>query len=183
MKGHFISHTEETKLKCSLAQKKRWQEGKYINRILDYNLIAEKSRSKQRKGKIINCLICNKEMYVSPSSLGSLRVKKYCSINCRTVAFSGINNPNYTGYSDKYKFKHLNLKIYKEWRKEIFKRDNYTCQMCNSRGVFLHSHHIKSYTYFPNLRYEVSNGITLCVNCHRSLHTLLGNIRRWLKLL
>ena len=59
---------------------------------------------------------------------------------------------------------------YKNWRKSVFARDDYTCQICGKRGVRLNAHHIKSYAYFPNLRFSVDNGITLCEECHKSVH-------------
>lgn len=59
---------------------------------------------------------------------------------------------------------------YKRWRKAVFERDNYTCQLCGDRGVKLHAHHKKPYAFFHDLRYTVANGITLCVPCHRKQH-------------
>ncbi len=57
-----------------------------------------------------------------------------------------------------------------EWRQAVFARDEYTCAMCGRRGGSLHAHHIKLFSRFPDLRYVVSNGITLCgTPCHRSL--------------
>ena len=35
---------------------------------------------------------------------------------------------------------------YEQWRKAVFKRDNYTCQKCKQIGGKLESHHIKSFT-------------------------------------
>ncbi len=55
---------------------------------------------------------------------------------------------------------------YKEWRKAILKRDNYTCAMCKVRGGKLQSHHIKPKCKFPELKLEISNGICLCHSCH-----------------
>lgn len=59
---------------------------------------------------------------------------------------------------------------YKLWRKSVFERDDYTCQICGRRGVKLNAHHKKSYAYFPELRYAIDNGITLCVDCHKMVH-------------
>lgn len=60
---------------------------------------------------------------------------------------------------------------YQEWRRLVYERDNYTCQHCgDSRGGNLHPHHIKHFSEYPELRYEVSNGITLCKPCHENVH-------------
>lgn len=59
---------------------------------------------------------------------------------------------------------------YKEWRKAVFSRDDYTCQDCGARGVKINAHHIRSYAYCIDLRYSISNGITLCVPCHKKRH-------------
>ena len=56
------------------------------------------------------------------------------------------------------------------WRKSVFERDGYTCQKCKKIGNKLNAHHIKSWAFFPELRFEISNGITLCVICHREEH-------------
>lgn len=71
--------------------------------------------------------------------------------------------------------------LYREWREKVFQRDNWTCQMCNNRGGFLHPHHIKSFSKFPELRFKLSNGITLHKDCHILLHHLLRNTFNILK--
>lgn len=59
---------------------------------------------------------------------------------------------------------------YKNWRRSVFERDNYTCRSCGARGCRLNAHHIKAYAFFPDLRYEVTNGLTLCEICHKAIH-------------
>ena len=65
----------------------------------------------------------------------------------------------------------------KVWRKAIFTRDQYTCQLCGAHNgsgitVNLNAHHICPWALFPKKRYELSNGITLCLACHNKVHTL-----------
>lgn len=56
--------------------------------------------------------------------------------------------------------------LYKEWRKKVYARDKFTCRMCGFKGKSMEAHHIKKWAEFPALRFEVTNGITLCKNCH-----------------
>lgn len=62
-------------------------------------------------------------------------------------------------------------KKYKQWRKDIFGRDNFACQCCGVVGGELNADHIRPWAFFPELRFDINNGRTLCVNCHRKTET------------
>ena len=61
-------------------------------------------------------------------------------------------------------------KEYYQWRKAVYERDHYTCQNCGKVGGKLNAHHIKPFKRFPELRFDVNNGITLCFECHKLAH-------------
>lgn len=62
----------------------------------------------------------------------------------------------------------LNDPKYVYWRRRVFARDHYKCQMpgCPGGCKDLEAHHIKRWADFPRLRYWHGNGITLCIICH-----------------
>jgi len=55
---------------------------------------------------------------------------------------------------------------WEEWRKSIFERDDYTCQECKIRGGKLEPHHIIPIRSDMSKLFELTNGITLCRQCH-----------------
>lgn len=87
---------------------------------------------------------------------------------CYSKKLKGKTNPN-------YKLGHYlndirNTKEYKNWRLTVFRRDGFACKKCGkSKSGFLQAHHIRPKRDFPNLVYEVSNGITLCKTCHENV--------------
>lgn len=60
---------------------------------------------------------------------------------------------------------------YKLWRRGVFERDDWTCIWCGLRGDVLHADHIKPWALFPELRFALDNGRTLCVECHKTTDT------------
>jgi len=77
---------------------------------------------------------------------------------------------------DKKDKDHRNTQQYKDWRQAVFKRDNYTCIMCGDKSgignsVIIHADHIKSFAQYPDLRFDINNGRTLCKSCHEKTDT------------
>ncbi len=58
---------------------------------------------------------------------------------------------------------------YRKWREAVLDKGGYKCTNCGCTED-LQAHHIKEFAKYPALRFEVSNGITLCRECHRALH-------------
>ena len=95
--------------------------------------------------------------------------QKFCSKKCEGVFNRGSNNPNWKG--GKFLEKRPRESIeYKIWRKLVFEKDNYTCQVCLQKGGKLIAHHIKSWKYYPELRFDLNNGQTLCIKDHTKTH-------------
>jgi len=74
--------------------------------------------------------------------------------------------------------------MYRQWRSDIFTRDDFTCQECGQRGGHLEAHHIKQLSKILQFYeittleealncaelWNINNGITLCKECHKKLH-------------
>lgn len=118
------------------------------------------------------CFICGKEF----ATRGKRRITgKFCSQSCLGKwKFTGGRNPMWKGGIPREK--RTELPEYENWRKEVYKRDWYKCKICGYKGKLLVAHHIKTWKYFPKLRFIINNGITLCRGCHCKLHTIHKNV-------
>lgn len=56
--------------------------------------------------------------------------------------------------------------------KQIYERDNWTCRGCGKRGGRLNAHYKLPWSNFPELAFDPSNIVTLCVSCHSRIHYL-----------
>lgn len=83
---------------------------------------------------------------------------------------SGENHWNWKGGISTENQRLRNSSEYKSWRASVFERDEHTCQICNLVGGNLNAHHIKEWAKYPNARFDVDNGLTLCKPCHIEVH-------------
>lgn len=157
------------------------------------NSLKGKPSPNKRHENYRECRICKKTCRLP---LNRLTTFKYCSKKCRCLSlkghvpwnkglpskrWSGKNNPNWKGGITKYTAKIRRTIEYKKWRESVFKRDNYTCQFCGKRGGGrLEADHIIPQSISPHLRFDVNNGRTLCVSCHRKTETYSTKIKKYI---
>ena len=157
------SWTDEKKIKMSNFNKGKILSEEHKKKIGIGN--TGKVRTEIVKEKIRNALIFGGYM------LGDKNIMKNEEIVSR---FKGDNNPNWKGGNSKgYKTGYYSTE-YKIWRKTVFERDDYQCKKCNAKGVYLTAHHIKSFAHYPELRFEINNGLTLCEKCHSETDNYKG---------
>lgn len=93
--------------------------------------------------------------------------------NKRLGGWKGERNPKWKGgitikwkgYRTKDQYKN------KIWRLKVLERDNKICQKCKkTESKWMVAHHIQNFFQYPKLRYDVTNGITFCRNCHYEFH-------------
>ena len=85
-----------------------------------------------------------------------------------------------------------NLAKFSDWRKSVYRRDNYTCQVCGITGVQINADHEISFSELlksGNVRtleeainyqplWDIQNGRTLCIPCHKQTATFAGRTRK-----
>lgn len=115
----------------------------------------------RKKGKVISDIA---RLNMSKAHLGYKNTKE--QILKRVEKTKGDKHWNWKGGISPLRKKYYFSPEYQSWRKSVFERDNYTCQFCCKKGVFLEAHHIKKLSTTPELKYDICNGISLCQKCH-----------------
>lgn len=114
------------------------------------------------------CRVCRKLFLVSPSQ--ARRYTTCSSGDCRSFVKRGPMNGNWKGGVTSPRKRDMSTARYRRWRAQVFARDDFTCVFCGKRGGHMNADHIRPWAYFPSLRYEVSNGRTLCLDCHKTTY-------------
>lgn len=141
--------------------------GKEYRATKDFKERKQKYCSKKcwaERGKKYKNLCLNCGMYYE-----STNNKKYCSRKCAHHHQVSEMAPAYKDGKSLQRERARNGNKLRNWRNSVFKRDNYICKICGKKGE-IHAHHIEYFSSNHEKRYDINNGITLCVKCHGRQH-------------
>lgn len=100
--------------------------------------------------------------------------KIYCRACSKKIFNSGTMHPFYnTNISDEDRKRTRSYEEYSTFIRSVLKRDGYHCKYCGS-SQNIEVHHLDGYNWCIDRRTDVTNGITLCHNCHFNFHSKYG---------
>lgn len=176
-----MKHSAETRRKISEAVQRAYDEGRLkawaTGLTGDPRIVGFRGKhteetkaliSANRKGKGLG----NKSrLGLAPHNKGKPHPIHNESWRARvSEANSGPNHWNWKGGIDSENRLMRNSTDHQEWSAAVLRRDRWTCQRCGYKGRALVAHHIKSWSRHHDLRFDVSNGQTLCRPCHCEVH-------------
>ncbi len=162
----------------------------YRNKKCKSCIMKKKFNGNYKDGRTLKdyfCIDCNKKVWMN---------SKYCK-KCMGLNQCGKNNYNWKGGITSLWQLIRELYESKDWRKEVFQRDNYTCQECgDNQGGNLEAHHKKRFSiilqeflnYYSQFSiiedketlvrlaitwkdfWDLDNGQTLCNDCHKLIN-------------
>lgn len=146
---------------------KKWLTDRYIT----------KQMSCAQIGKEIGCWEKTVSMALRRAGIQSRKSnkgRKFPEVGKRHSAwlkgrFTGSKNPNWRGNAVKRYRRERNSYEAKKWSLDVRARDGHKCVECGATER-LHAHHIKEWRRNKAARYQLSNGVTLCVVCHQRKH-------------
>lgn len=134
---------------------------------------ARKNMSNAKKGKPTHVWSNESKEKMRQARLG----KKHSDSTKKAMSYARRAEKHWNWQGGKSRDKRsLGNPVYVEWRTKVFERDNYTCVGCGVRSgsgkrVTLNADHIKPWAHYPELRFDLNNGRTLCIDCHKATDT------------
>lgn len=114
---------------------------------------------------------CGRESYTSLSNIYSISGCRECWIDF----LRSEDNPN-RSLTKEERHEQRKAPEYAEWRTNVFERDSYNCRVCAQYGGSLQAHHLDAFHWCKEKRYDVTNGVTLCADCHADFHKAYGKV-------
>ena len=171
IKHKGIKHSEETKQKIRENIKRYFDKHPEARRKLS-EAHKGKRQSEETKKKISE--IAKKKGFGKWMKGRHLTIKVRKKMSEAQKRKKGKNGNNWKGEVLSENERIRRSIEFRLWREAVFARDNWTCQKCGKRKGDHNAHHILNFAEYPELRFALDNGITLCKECHREFHRKYG---------
>jgi len=150
--------------------------------------LGERHHNWKGGGTSFNCDYCEEECFQVSSNYNPEGKHHFCSKECegnwRSENIRGDKCGSWKGGITKIYQAVRTLREYRVWRKFCFEREDYTCELCNTRGGYLEVHHIKLLSLILQENnidsldkaincielWDEDNGQVLCKDCHNITH-------------
>ena len=168
----------------SVSNKRRILSGEKIGFKLGHPFLAHKSNC-----RCFKCFGITEQNHATfhkgVSQEAKLKIGRASAINMKGVRNSpkteftpermrGKNNPRWKGGVTPIHSKIRNSPEGRAWIKSVFNRDYYTDQKTGVKGGYLIAHHILNFAEYPELRFDINNGIALSRESHNEFHKKYG---------
>ena len=209
-------HSEATLAKMSATQKKLHLDTEYLAKVsagLMGKHPSEETKAKQRAAKLGRKLPAEHRAKMSESAKRrcanqewKAKMSKFMtgrpgwwlgktmssvSNDKRRASLVGEKHWNWKGGITGLSLRVRRSTLYRQWRDDVFTRDDFTCHHCGKRGGNVHAHHVVSFAHIMSENYitsydaamecaelwNINNGITLCVHCHGKFESSLRKHR------
>jgi len=158
-------HTEEAKKKISEAFKgeKHPQYGKRGADAPNYGKsLSDETRQKISKARMGMKFSDEHKQNLSKATSRHLRHQRWNALVGSFISGSAIRDWIYPCICNTYAID--------DWRYAVYARDGYTCKVCGDAECVIHAHHIMPKQKYPDLAFDVGNGISMCKRCHESIY-------------
>ena len=155
------------------VSRRQWLKSNYCSRKCYSVSVVGTKRSQETKEKMRGKLAGEKNPFWGKKhSEETLKIIS-SKLKGRTNCFKGVKREKQSGenhwkwISDRSLVKkgerNMHDPLVKQWRKQVKDRDGWACRIAdNNCDGRLEVHHILRWSEFPELRYQINNGITLC---------------------
>lgn len=151
--------------------------GCYHNDLMA-SMTGESNRA-WKGGKItVECEWCGDKYEIVPARKHESR---FCSRGClakwQSENMSGENSPLWDNdTTEEERVVGRRYPEYRQYIKDVLRRDQYTCQICGSTDD-IEVHHMYSYKHHQKYRIDTEFGLSMCKCCHADFHSWNGGKR------